>query len=68
EYEKIEMAGQIEKDMLLAAEELDFERAAYLRDKLRELKELPQLIVSSKTKKDIAKRKLRTGLIKRRKK
>ncbi|MHC4636319.1 MAG: excinuclease ABC subunit UvrB [Planctomycetota bacterium] len=70
EYEKIEMAGQIEKDMLQAAEELDFERAAYLRDKLREFKDLPELIVSSKTKKDIAKRKLRTGLnkIKRRKK
>jgi excinuclease UvrABC nuclease subunit len=38
--------------MLEAAENLDFERAAFLRDQLRQLKELPQLIISSKTKKE----------------
>jgi len=43
EYERTETAGQLEKEMLQAAEILDFERAAFLRDKLRELKELPQL-------------------------
>jgi len=42
EYEKVELAGQIEREMFEAAEELDFERAAFLRDQLRELKELPE--------------------------
>jgi excinuclease UvrABC nuclease subunit len=40
------MAAQIERDMLAAAEALDFERAADLRDRLRELKDLPQLVVA----------------------
>jgi excinuclease ABC subunit B len=52
EYEKIELAGQIEAEMLEAAQSLDFERAAFLRDQLRELKELPELVlVDSKRKK-----------------
>ncbi|UCC23553.1 MAG: UvrB/UvrC motif-containing protein, partial [Planctomycetota bacterium] len=42
EYEKVELAGQIEREMFEAAEVLDFERAAFLRDQLRELKELPE--------------------------
>ncbi len=56
EYEKVELASQIEREMLEAAEALDFERAAFLRDRLRELKELPQfvLIESSKKKSDYA--------------
>ncbi len=45
EFEKVELAGQIEKEMLEAAEALDFERAAVLRDQLRELKELPQMVI-----------------------
>jgi excinuclease ABC subunit B len=44
EYEKVELASQIEKEMLEAAQSLDFERAAFLRDQLRELKELPELL------------------------
>ena len=54
EYDKVEMAGQIEKEMLEAAQVLDFERAAFLRDQLRELKELPEfvLIDSGKKKKN----------------
>jgi excinuclease ABC subunit B len=54
EYDKVELASQIEKEMLEAAEALDFERAAFLRDQLRELKELPEfvLIDSSKKKKN----------------
>jgi len=56
EYDKVEMASQIEREMFEAAEALDFERAAGLRDQLRELKELPELIVSSRTKKDVAKK------------
>ena len=54
------MAAQIEREMFQAAEALDFERAASLRDQLRELKELPELIVSSRTKRDVA-RKTRRG-------
>ncbi|HPC95936.1 MAG TPA: excinuclease ABC subunit UvrB [Sedimentisphaerales bacterium] len=46
EYDKIELAGQIEREMLEAAETLDFERAAALRDQLRELKELPELVLA----------------------
>ncbi len=56
EYDKVEMAGQIEREMFEAAEALDFERAATLRDQLRQLKELPELIVSSRTKKDVARK------------
>ena len=52
EYEMVELASQIEKEMLEAAQTLDFEKAAFLRDQLRELKELPELVlVSSKKKK-----------------
>jgi excinuclease ABC subunit B len=43
EYDAAEIAAQIEKEMFEAAEKLDFERAAYLRDQLKELKELPQI-------------------------
>ena len=56
EYDKVEMAAQVEREMFEAAEALDFERAAALRDQLRELKELPELIASSRTKKDVAKK------------
>jgi excinuclease ABC subunit B len=52
EYEKVELASQIEQEMLQAAQDLDFERAAILRDQLRELKDLPELVlVNSKRKK-----------------
>ncbi|MDD5011817.1 MAG: excinuclease ABC subunit UvrB, partial [Phycisphaerae bacterium] len=43
EYDAAEIAAQIEKEMLEAAEKLDFEKAAFLRDQLKELKELPQI-------------------------
>ncbi len=55
EYDKVEQAGVIEKEMLKAAEKLDFEKAAFLRDQLAELKDLPQLLVSSKIKKEVQK-------------
>ena len=51
EYDKVELASQIEKEMLEAAQELDFERAAFLRDQLRELKELPELVLADSRKK-----------------
>ena len=50
--------------MLEAAEALDFERAAFLRDKLKELKELPQMVIlDSKKKKSVhlAEKKLKFG-------
>ncbi len=43
EYDKAQIAAEIEREMLAAAKELDFERAAFLRDQLTELKELPEL-------------------------
>ena len=52
--EKVELAGEIEKEVLEAAAALDFERASFLRDKLKELKELPQLVLlDSKKKKSV---------------
>jgi len=59
EYEKIELAGQIEKEMLEAAESLDFERAAFLRDQLRQLKELPELVIIESKKKKQTRRELK---------
>jgi excinuclease ABC subunit B len=52
EYDKVELAGMIEKQMLEAAESLDFEKAAFLRDQLKQLQELPSLtLIASKKKK-----------------
>jgi excinuclease ABC subunit B len=52
EYDNIQIASQIEKEMLEAAQSLEFEKAAYLRDQLKELKELPELVlIDSKRKK-----------------
>jgi len=52
EYDNIQIASQIEKEMLEAAQTLEFEKAAYLRDRLKELKELPELVlIDSKRKK-----------------
>jgi excinuclease ABC subunit B len=51
EYDKVELASQLEQEMLEAAQALDFERAAFLRDQLRELKELPELVLVDSRKK-----------------
>ncbi|MBN2269629.1 MAG: UvrB/UvrC motif-containing protein, partial [Sedimentisphaerales bacterium] len=52
EYDKVQLASQIEKEMLEAAQALEFEKAAFLRDQLKELKELPELVLmDSKRKK-----------------
>ena len=51
EYDKVELASQIKKEMLEAAQELDFERAAFLRDQLRELKDLPEFVLIESSKK-----------------
>ncbi|UCG55961.1 MAG: excinuclease ABC subunit UvrB [Phycisphaerales bacterium] len=54
EYDKVELASQIESEMLEAAQTLDFERAAFLRDQLRELKELPELVLMDSRKRKSA--------------
>ncbi len=41
EYDRVELIAQLEKEMLEAAEQLEFERAAQLRDQIRQLKEMP---------------------------
>ena len=43
EYDIVEMTAQVEKEMFAAAEALDFEKAAHLRDQLQELKDMPEL-------------------------
>ena len=48
EFDRAELAVQIEKEMLAAAESLDFERAAVLRDQLQELKDMPEIGVKIK--------------------
>ncbi len=47
EYDRDELIQQLETEMLQAAGELDFERAAALRDHIRELKESPELKVAA---------------------
>jgi excinuclease ABC subunit B len=47
EHDRDELVRELEAEMLQAAEELDFEKAAALRDHIRELKESPELTVSA---------------------
>ncbi len=42
-YDRTTVLEQIEQEMLAAAEELDFERAAFLKKQLDELKDMPEL-------------------------
>ncbi|MCP4453404.1 MAG: excinuclease ABC subunit UvrB [Planctomycetes bacterium] len=65
EYDKVEMATEIEKQMLAAAKALDFEKAAMLRDRLHELRDMPQLVMAGSHKK---KRDFKTAIRKRKKK
>ena len=50
------MITELEKAMLTAAEQLDFEKAAALRDKINELKEMPELSMAPGKKKKKAKK------------
>ncbi len=43
EYDRTELIAVLEKEMLEAAEQLDFERAAVLRDRIRQLETGPQV-------------------------
>ncbi|MHC4360934.1 MAG: excinuclease ABC subunit UvrB [Planctomycetota bacterium] len=56
EYDKVEQISELEKEMLEAAETLDFERAAFLRDQLRQLKDLPKLDITDKNRHKTKKR------------
>jgi excinuclease ABC subunit B len=47
EYDRDELIRELEQEMLQAAEELDFERAAALRDHIKELKDSPELKVAA---------------------
>jgi len=47
EHDREELIGELEREMLQAAEELDFEKAAALRDHIAELKESPELKVAA---------------------
>jgi excinuclease ABC subunit B len=47
DYDRDELLRQLEDEMLQAAEELDFERAAALRDHIKELKASPELKVAA---------------------
>jgi excinuclease ABC subunit B len=47
EYDRDELVRELEQEMLQAAEELDFERAAALRDHIQELKDAPELKVGA---------------------
>ena len=43
EFSNVEIIAELEKQMLAAADALDFEKAAKLRDKLKEFQAMPQL-------------------------
>lgn len=42
-YDRTTLLDQIEQEMLAAAQELDFERAAFLKKQLEELRDMPEL-------------------------
>ncbi len=43
EYDRTELITEMEKEMLAAAEALEFEKAARLRDQIQELKDMPEM-------------------------
>jgi excinuclease ABC subunit B len=47
EYDRDELIHELEREMLRAAEELDFEKAAALRDHIKKLKEQPELRIAA---------------------
>ena len=51
----------LEKEMLEAAESLDFEQAARLRDRIKELKDAPELVVHDDPAADPPRRKSKKG-------
>jgi len=51
QYDRSELIAMLEDEMLEAAEQLDFERAAMLRDRIKELKDAPILEKTKNSKK-----------------
>ena len=47
DYDRDALIRELEQEMLQAAEELDFEKAAALRDHIKQLKESPELRVAA---------------------
>ena len=45
EMERVELTAMLDRDMLEVAEALEFEGAARLRDRIKELKQAPELSV-----------------------
>jgi excinuclease ABC subunit B len=43
EMDRTELLAMLEKEMFEAAEALEFEKAARLRDRIRQIKELPEI-------------------------
>jgi excinuclease ABC subunit B len=43
EYDRQQIISELEEEVFEAAEKLDFERAAFLRDRLTELKDMPMM-------------------------
>ncbi len=66
EYDRAEMLAQLEKEMLTAAENLEFEKAAKMRDQIQQLKDMPDIddkpgkVKPAPPKKKSTKRKRRT--------
>jgi len=59
EYEREELLAILEKEMLAAAEALEFEKAAQIRDQIEEIREAPEVDGGKKRKKEY--RKSKTG-------
>jgi excinuclease ABC subunit B len=46
EYDLTELIAELEKEMFAAAEALEFEKAARLRDQIQELRDMPELVAA----------------------
>ncbi len=63
DFDRVELAAELHRQMTAAAETLDFETAARLRDRLREMNELPQLKGEHENQKSKAGKEGPTGLV-----
>ncbi len=61
QMDRTELVATLEKEMFQAAEELDFERAARLRDRIKELRDAPELAAVGSTPPDTEPRRLGKG-------
>ena len=61
ELDRTELIAMLEKEMLEAAETLDFEKAARLRDRIKEIKGVPELVIQSAAKSPRKAKKKKSG-------